>query len=140
MNSARHWKKALPYYLQVSLRYSVIGWAAPLAVVLIKSLWIGLTKHRLVVNRDGLAFAAILGAFFFLLPLLTAVGDDFFRNRGVQDATIAWNPSLVVKTFLYLGALFFLVAAYLSYHQGAWISAGFILFSIASAITARVCL
>jgi hypothetical protein len=106
-------------------------------MALISSLWIGFTRHRLLVNRDGLTLAAIFGAFFFLLTFLTAVGHDLYRNRGTQKATIAWYPSLVWRIFLYGGALFFFVAAFLAYHQGVWLSVTFILFSISSAITAR---
>jgi hypothetical protein len=43
----------------------------------------------------------------------------------------------VWKTFLYLGALFFFVAAFLAYHQGVWLSVFFIGFAIGSAITAK---
>jgi hypothetical protein len=43
------------------------------------------------------------------------------------------------KTFLYLGALFFFVAAFLAYHQGVWLSVFFIAFAIGSAITAKKC-
>ena len=139
MNSTLHWKKALPYYLRVSFLYSMIGWLAPLVITLVDSIWTGLTKHRLAVNRVGVEFALSFGGFFFLLPLLTAVGDDIHRNWGAQECTVAWNPRLVWKTFLYLGALFFFVAAFLVYHQGVWLSVFFICCAIGSAITAKKC-
>jgi hypothetical protein len=80
MNPTLHWKKALPYYLRVSFLYSMIGWLAPLVITLVDSIWTGLTKHRLAVNRVGVEFALSFGGFFFLLPLFTATGDDIHRN------------------------------------------------------------
>jgi hypothetical protein len=139
MNPTLHWKKALPYYLRVSFLYSMIGWLAPLGFTLVDSIWTSLTKHRLAVNRVGVESALSFGGFFFLLPLLTAVVDDIHRNWGAQERTVAWNPRLVWKTFLYLGALFSFVAAFLAYHQGVWLSVFFIGFAIGSAITAKKC-
>jgi|SRR5579862_4124442 len=135
----QHWKKALPYYLRMSLRFSVIFWAAPLAVVLIGAIWMGVTKHHLAISRPGLGMAVAFGGFFFLLAFLTAVGGDIHRNYGVLEGTMEWNASLVWKNFLYLGASFLFVAAFLAYHQGVWISVTFICFSVGSAITARFC-
>ena len=43
--------------------------------------------------------------FFFVLTLLTAVGGDIHRNSGAHERTVAWNPLLVWKTYLCLGAL-----------------------------------
>src|SRR5258708_23185138 len=106
----------------------MIGWLARLVITLVDSIWTGLTKRRLAVNRVGVEF--VFGGFFFLLPLLTAVGDDIHRNWGAQECTVAWNPRLVWKTFLYLGALFFFVAALLAYHQAICLTASFISFSI----------
>jgi hypothetical protein len=140
MSTALHWKRALPYYLKVSFLYSGIGWALPLAITLVDAIWTGLTKHRLAVHWANLKFALVFGGFFFLLSLLTAVGDDIHRNWGAQERTIAWNPLLMWKTFLYLGALLFFVAAFLGYHQGAWLSVLFIAFAIGSAIAAKKCL
>jgi hypothetical protein len=107
MSAANHWRKALPYYLQVSLRFSLMFWVLPLAVVLIGTVWIGITTHHLVVNRVGLGLSMTFGGGFFLLALLTSVAADVYRNRGVQERTIEWNPALVWKAFLYLGAFSF---------------------------------
>lgn len=140
MSGARHWKKALPIYLRLSLRFSLVAWALPLALTLLATLWVELTQRRFIISRAGLAYAAIFGAFFFLLALTAAVGDDLHRNREAQEATVAWNPALVWRTFLYLSALFFLVAAFFAYHQGAWLSALFIFFFLGCATVAKVCL
>jgi hypothetical protein len=134
-----HWKIALPYYLRVSFVYSAIGWAVPLAITLVDTMWIGLTKHRLAVNRITVEFALTFGGFFFVLTLLTAMGDDMRRNWDAQERTVAWNPLLMWKIFLYLGALFFFVAAFLAYHQGASLSVLFIGFAIGSALAAKKC-
>jgi len=139
VRSANHWKKALPYYLMASFLFSLIFWVLPLVLVLIGTIWIGLTTHHLVVNRAGLGLGLAFGGGFFLLAFVTAVGADIYRNRGVQNRTIEWNPSLVWKTFVYLGAFFFFVAAFLSYHQGVWLSIIFMCLCIGSAIAARFC-
>lgn len=139
MNATSHWRRALPYYLQASLRFSLMFWLLPLAVGLTATLWIGITTHHLAMNRVSLGMSATLGGGFFCLALLTSVVADIHRNRRLGTKTIQWNPSTVWKTFIYLGAIFFLVAAFLSYHQGAWLSAGFIGFSIGSAIVAKFC-
>ena len=112
---------------------------APLAITLASTIWIGFTKHRLAVNRTGMEFAFAFGGFFFLLALITAVGDDVRRNWGVQTRTMAWNPLLMWKVLLYLCSAFFCAAAFLAYHQGAWLTVEFIVFSIGSAITAQRC-
>jgi hypothetical protein len=93
----------------------------------------------MAVNRISLEFALTFGGFFFVLPFLTAVGDDIHRNWDAQERTVAWNPLLMWKTLLYLGALFFFVAAFLAYHQGAWLSLLFIAFAVGSALAARKC-
>ena len=139
MTAALHWKVALPYYLRVSFLYSAIAWAPPLAVVLVGAMWTGFTRHRLTVSRLNLEFALIFGGFFFVLTLLTAVGDDIHRNWGAHERTVTWNPLLVWKSFLCLGALFFFVAFFLAYHQGASLSVLFIAFAIGSAIAAKKC-
>ena len=107
MSAANHWWKALPYYLQVSLRFSLIFWVVPLAVVLIGTIWIGVTTHHLVVSRAGLGLSMTFGGGFFL-ALLTSVAADVYRNRGVEQGTIEWNPALVWQAFLYLGVFFLL--------------------------------
>jgi hypothetical protein len=139
MNPAHHWKKALPYYLRVSIRFSAIFWAPPLAVVLIGAVWLGLTNHHLAISRVGLGLAITFGAFFFLLAFLTAVGDDIHRNWRTQEPTVEWNARLVWKTFLYVGALFFIVASFFAYRQSVWTSVTFAFLSVGSAITARIC-
>jgi hypothetical protein len=125
--------------MRASFLYSAIGWAPPLAIALVDTMWTGLTKHRLTINRINVEFALSFGGLFFVLSLFTAVGDDIRRNWGVQERTVAWNPYLVWKTFLYLGALFFFVAAFLAYHQGASLSVLFIVFAIGSAIATKKC-
>ena len=65
---------ALPYYLRVSFLYSAVGWAPPLAIALVDAMWIGLTQHRLAINRINVEFALTFGGFFFVLLLLTVVG------------------------------------------------------------------
>jgi len=42
----------------------MIGWLAPLVITLVDSIWTGLTKHRLAVNRVGVEFALSFGGFF----------------------------------------------------------------------------
>jgi hypothetical protein len=139
MTATLYWKAAFPYYLKVSFRQSAFGWAVPLAITLVGTLWTGLADHRLVSIRIGVEFAIAFGGFFFLLALLTAVGDDVRRNWGAQERIIAWNPLLMWKTFLYLGGLLFLVAAFLAYHQGVWLSVLFIGFAIGSTFAAKRC-
>src|SRR5882724_12930788 len=139
MTIASHWKIALPHYLRVSFRYSAIGWAPPLAITLADTMWTVLTKHRLMVNRIIVEFALTFGGFFFVLSLLTTVGDDIHRNWDVRERTVVWNPLLMWKIFLYLGALFFFVAAFFAYHQGASLSVFFIAFAIGSALVAKKC-
>lgn len=139
MNAAPYWKTALPYYLKVSLKYSAIGWAPPLAITLADAMWTGLAKHRLAVNRAGVEVALTFGGFFYFLSLLTAVGNDIYRNRGAQERTVSWNPLLMWKIFLYLGALFFFVAAFLAHHQGVWLSILFVAFASGSTVVARKC-
>jgi hypothetical protein len=76
MSASSYWKKALPYCLKASFLSSAIGWAPPLAVILVEAVSTGLSKHRLKINRTAVEFAIAFGGFFFLLFLLTAVGDD----------------------------------------------------------------
>jgi len=38
------------------------------------------------VNRAGVEFALVFGGFFFVLTLLTAVGDDIHRNWARKSA------------------------------------------------------
>src|SRR5215469_14476458 len=116
MSAANHRRKALPYYLQVSLRFSLMFWVLPLAVTLIGTVWIGITTHRLVVSRVGLGLSMTFGGGFFLLALLTSLAADVYRKRGVEEGTIEWNPALAWKAFLYLCAFFFLGSAFLACH------------------------
>ena len=140
MSAANHWRKALPWYLKASFRFSLVFWITPLAVVLIGAIWIWVTTHHLVVSRAGLELTVAIGGGFFLLALMTSLAADVYRNRGVQEGTIVWNPNLTWKVFVYLGAFFLMAAAFPAYHQGAWLSAGcFVCFSIGSAIVATVC-
>jgi len=139
MTAASHWKIALPYYLRISFLYSAIGWAPSLVITLVVTMWTALTQHRLVVNRVSVEFALTFGGFFFVLSLFTAVGDDIRRNWNAQERTVAWNPRLMWKTFLYLGAMLFFAAAFLAYHQGASLSVLFIVFAVSSALVAKKC-
>ena len=139
MNAALHWRTAVPYYLKISFIYSAIGWAPPLGIILADGMWTGLTKHRLAVNRTRVEFALTFGGFFFVLSLLTAVGNDVYRNWGAQERIVAWNPLLMWKVFLYLGALFFFIAAFLAYHQGVHLSVLYIAFAAGSVIVAKEC-
>jgi hypothetical protein len=139
MDARRYWMKALPYYLRVSFRNSFTLWAAPLALAVVFMLLTGLAKHQWTINWRGVALAGSFGGLIFLLTLFTAIGDDIYRNWGVEERKITWNRMLVWRVFLYLGALFFLTAAFLSYNQGAWLSVFFVLFSIGSAVAAKTC-
>ena len=65
----------------------------------------------------GIAFSLVFSGFFFVLALATAVGEDIRRNRTTEERTIAWNPQLMWRNFIYLGAVGFFVAAFLAYHQ-----------------------
>jgi hypothetical protein len=139
MTAASHWKIALPYYLRISFLYSAIGWAPSLVITLVATMWTALTQHRLVVNRVSVEFALTFGGFFFVLSLFTAVGDDIRRNWNAQERKVAWNPRLMWKTFLYLGARLFFAAAFLAYHQGASLSVLLIVFAVSSALVAKKC-
>lgn len=139
MNLASHWKRALPFYLLASLRFSAIGWTGPLAVALLMSGWTVVTQRRLTISREALALAGIFGAFFFLLSFLTAIAADFHRNLRAEQATVSWDAALIWKVFLYLGACLIFVAAFPAYREGIWVSVSLFCFSIASAIVAKVC-
>ena len=137
MPSDNHWRTALPTYLRLSFAYTVTLSIAPLAITLLASLWARVrTGHW---PSTGIALALFFGGFFFVLALATAVVEDIRRNRTAPERTIAWNPQLMWRNFIYLGAVGFFVAAFLSYHQGAWLSVFFLAFSIGSLITARKC-
>jgi hypothetical protein len=137
MSLDNHWRTALPTYLRLSFAYAVELSIAPLAMAVFAGLWAKVrTGHW---SSTGIAVAFVFGGFFFLLALATAVGEDIRRNRTAQERTIAWNPQLMWRNFIYLGSVFFFVAAFLAYHQGAWLSVLFFVFSIASLITARKC-
>jgi hypothetical protein len=139
MNSTSYWRKALPEYLKIAFSYFVIVLAPPLALLLLRTLWTGLTKHRWAINPASVGLALIFGGFFFLLALVTAVGDDIQRNWKAAERTVAWNPQVMWRTFIYLGAVFFFVVAFLAYRQGVWLSVFFVIASIGSAITAKRC-
>ena len=132
-----YWRIALPTYLRLSFAYAVTLSIAPFTIALLAGLWAKIrTGHW---PGTGIALAMILGGFFFLLGLATAVGEDIRRNRTADERTIAWNPQLMWRNFIYLGAVGFFVAAFLAYPQGAWLSVLFLAFSIGSVITARKC-
>jgi hypothetical protein len=137
MSPGNHWRTALPTYLRLSFAYAVTLSIAPLAIALLAGLWTMVrTGHW---SSTGIALAIIFGGFFFVLALATAVGEDIRHNRTAQERRIAWNPQLMWRNFIYLGAVGFFVAAFLSYRQGAWLSLFFLAFSIGSLITARKC-
>ena len=139
MKAEGHWRTALPTYLKLSFTYAVVLSIAPLALALLASLWTRVSTGHWPINRAGIALAFIFGGFFFLLALVTAVGEDIRRNRTAQEPTVVWNPQLMWRNFIYLGAVGFFVAAFLAYHQGAWLSVFFLAFSIGSLITAKKC-
>jgi hypothetical protein len=112
MSLVSHWRKAMPFYLKASFRFSLIFWILPLAIVFLGMIWVAVTTHQLVVNRVGLGLTITYGGGFFLLAFVTSLATDLYRNREVQEGTIEWKPDLVWKAFIYLGAFFFLVAAF----------------------------
>jgi hypothetical protein len=135
----RHWQTAIPTYLKISLKYFAMTSVPPLAVILAMSLLRALGTRRLIINRVGIELSFILGGVFFLLAFLSAVIDDVLRNRKMQEPTVAWNPQLLWRNFIYLGAVGSFSAAFLAYHQGAWLSVFFLAFSIGSLATAKKC-
>jgi hypothetical protein len=139
MEKGRHWTIALPVYLRISPSYFVMVSVAPLGIVLLGTLWGRFTAHHWALNRAGIAYAMVLGAFFFLLAFLTAVSDDIRRNWRALEPTVAWNPQRMWRNFLYLSTSFFFVAIFLAYHQGAWLSVAFLALAILSAITVKKC-
>ena len=132
-----HWRTAIPTYLRLSFGYAMTLSIAPLTIALLAGLWAKIhTGHW---PSTGIALAVIFGGFFFLLAFATAIGEDIRRNRGARERAIAWNPQLMWRNFIDLGAVGFFVATFLAYHQGAWLSVLFLAFSIGSFITARKC-
>jgi hypothetical protein len=121
----------------ISLRYFLTTSLPPLALVVARSLLTALRTHRLVINRIGVELSLIFGGIFFLLGFLSAAIDDVRRNWKTQKPTVAWNPLLLWRNFIYLGAVGFFIAAFLAYHQGAWLTVFFLAFSIASLVTAK---
>jgi hypothetical protein len=139
MRTGRHWQTAIPAYLQISLKYFVTASIPPLAVIAAMSLLTAFSTHRWVINHVGIELSFIFGGMFFLLAFLSAVIDDVQRNWKIQQPTVAWNPQLLWRNFIYLGAVGFFIAAFFAYHQGAWLSVFFLVFSIGSLITAMKC-
>jgi hypothetical protein len=139
MTAGRHWQTAIPTYLMISIKYFVMTSVPPLAVITAMSLLTALGTRRLIINRVGIELSFIFGGIFFLLAFLSAVIDDVQRNWKTQEPTVAWNPQLLWRNFIYLGAVGFFFAAFLAYHQGAWLSVFFLAFSIGSLVTARKC-
>jgi hypothetical protein len=139
MNTRTYWRAALPAYLKISFLYFVMASAGPLAIAFLAMLWTGISTGLWTIDRVGVRLGLTFGGFFFVLALLTAIGADIWRNWGVQERTVAWSPELFLRNLIYFGALFFFVATFLSYHQGAWLSVLFFAFSIGSLITAKKC-
>ena len=106
-----------------------------LVVVVARSLLTSLGTHRFEISRLGIECSFILGGIFFLLAFLSAVVDDLLRNWKTQEPTVEWNPQLLWRNFIYVGAVMFFTAAFLAYQQGAWLTVVFLAFSIASLIT-----
>jgi hypothetical protein len=115
MTAGRHWQKAIPRYLMISLRYFLTTSLPPLAVVVARSLLTALRTHRLLINRIGVELSLIFGGIFFLLAFLSAAIDDVRRNWKTQKPTVAWNPLLLWRNFIYLGAVGFFIAAFLDF-------------------------
>jgi hypothetical protein len=137
MKAENYWREALPTYLRLSVSFGVMVAFAPLVVAVLASIWTGIrTGHWPTV---GLAFALILGGFFFVLSLVTAIVEDMRRNWRAHIRTTMWNTQLVWRNFIYLGAAGFFIAAFLAYHQGVWLTVFFLAFSVGSLLTARKC-
>ena len=134
-----HWNTALPAYLKIACSYFFLSSAPALTVVFARTLMDGLLRKRWVLNRAGVALAIVFVGMFFLLALLTAVGADLWRNSQAERPTVIWNSALLWRNFAYCGSMFSLVATFLSYRQGVWLSVFFAAFSIASAAIARKC-
>jgi hypothetical protein len=83
------------------------------------SLLTALRTRRLVLNRIGVELSLIFGGILFLLAFLSAAIDDVRRNWKTQEPTVAWDPQLLWRNSIYLGAVGFFIAAFLAYHQGA---------------------
>ena len=137
MTPNSYWRTALPTYMRLSFAYAVTLSVGPLAIAILATLWAGFRTGRW--PSTGIALVFIFSVFFFFLALSTAVLEDIRRSRTAKERTIAWNPQLVWRNFIYLSAVGLFVAAFLSYHQGAWLSVGFLAFSIGSLMTARRC-
>ena len=135
MTAHRHWQKAIPTYLTISFKYFVTISVPLLVVVVARSLLTSLGTHRFEISRLGIECSFILGGIFFLLAFLSAVVDDLLRNWKTQEPTVEWNPHLLWRNFIYVGAVMFFTAAFLAYQQGAWLTVVFLAFSIASLIT-----
>src|SRR4051812_18535877 len=137
MTGSDHWRRALPRYLRFAFSYTLTLSIVPLAIALIDGDWVRIrTGHW---PTTGIALALIFAGFFFLLAFATDVGEDIRRTRTDHEPTIAWDPLLMWRNFIYLGAVGFFAASFLAYHQGPWLSVFFLAFSTASLITARKC-
>ena len=90
----------------ISLKFFVMTSVQPLAVIAAISLLAALgTTRRLIINRVGIELSFIFGGIFFLLAFLSAVIDDVRRNWKTQEPSVAWNPQLLWRNFIYLGAV-----------------------------------
>lgn len=96
MTATLYWKTALPYYLKFH-SVSTLGWVGPLAITLASTMWLGLTKHRLAVDRTGMEFAFAFGGFFFLLTLLDGCGRRRAPQLGCTRANCRLEPTANVE-------------------------------------------
>jgi hypothetical protein len=136
---AQHWKRALPFYLKVSLIPAGAIAFPILAIVLVRSIRLSFRVHRVSIWRFGLEYAVIFGGFFFLMTFIAAVGADIRRNWSSTEPTVAWSSAITWQTFLYLGVVFFVTAAFLSYHQGWYLSVIFAVMAIGCGVVVRKC-
>ena len=109
MKVENHRRTALPTYLKLSFSYAVMLPIPPVAVALLA------TRH------SGQGLASVTGPSIVQAShwhaLIAAVGEDIRRNWTVQERTVPWNPKLMWRNFIYLGAVGFFLAAFLAYHQ-----------------------
>jgi hypothetical protein len=135
----QHWKKALPFYLKISFIYSAYVWVPTLVIFLLAIPWFIVTRHRMILPWKTLEFGVAFGAFFGLPILLTAVGNDLYKNWKSSEPAIRYDPALPTKALLGFGALFFITSAFLSYHQGWHLSVFFGVMALGSLIVLRKC-
>ena len=135
----QHWRNAFPIYLKVCFRYSAPIGLAPLFAVILFPVWTLITRHRFLVSWEVLAYVAVMWGFFFLLMLLTAIGNDVYRNWNSQRPVVHYDPTLPWLVFMYVGTAGFTAAAFLSYQQGWYLSLLFGVMALGCLMAARKC-